>query len=78
MGYCAAMKNTQPIPFPMSGESKVRLIAKQMGVSYDDALSFLAAVAFWMEKGLPYELAVQKHMQTMREGCALALARARG
>jgi hypothetical protein len=58
----------------MTGESKVRMIAKHMGVSYDDALSFLKGVHFWIEKGLPFELAVQKHMQTMRDGCALALA----
>lgn len=57
--------------FPLSNESKVRLIATQMGVSYDDALSFLSGIAFWMERGHPFELAVQRHMQTLREGAAL-------
>jgi hypothetical protein len=62
-----------PLSFPLSGEAKVRHLAKRMGVSYEDALAFLSAVAFWMERGLPFELAVQKHMQTMREGCAVAV-----
>lgn len=57
--------------FPMSNEAKVGLIAKQMGVSRDDALSFLSSIAFWMERGHPFELAVQRHMQTMRDGAAL-------
>jgi hypothetical protein len=67
------MSTAATIAFPMSPESKVRIIAKDMGVSYEDSLSFLGCVAFWMEKGLPFELAVQRHMQTMRDGCALAL-----
>jgi hypothetical protein len=66
--------STNTIPFPTTGEAKVRMIAKQMGVSYNDALTFCEAVAFWMGKGLPFELAVQKHTQTMRDGCALMLA----
>jgi len=57
--------------FQLSNESKVRLIAKQMGVSYDDALCFLSCVAAWMERGLPFEFAVQRHMQTMRDGAGL-------
>jgi len=61
-------------PFPLTAE-KVRLVAKQMGVSYGDALGFLSGVAFWMEKGAPFELAVQRHAQTMLDGCALALAK---
>lgn len=68
--------NTNNIPFPLTAESKVRVIAKQMGVSYSDALSFLAHVAHWMDKGMTFELAVQMHMKTMREGSALALAEA--
>jgi hypothetical protein len=66
-------KTANVIAFPMTAEDKVRHLAKQMGVSYGDALAFLQAVAFWMDKGLPFELAVQRHMQTMRDGCALAL-----
>jgi hypothetical protein len=67
------MTTAANIPFPMTHEAKVRLLAQDMGVSYGDALSFLQGVAFWMEKGLPFELAVQRHAQTMREGCQLAL-----
>lgn len=46
--------------------AKVRMIAHQMGVTYDDALRFLSGVAFWMDRGIPFELAAQKHMQTTR------------
>ena len=66
------MTSHDPIRFPITGETKVRLLAAQMGVSYDDALQFLAAVSGWMDAGLPFELAVQRHMQAMRDGCALA------
>ena len=52
-------------------EAKSRMMAHQLGVSYEDAISFLGAVAFWMQQGLPFELAVQRHMQLMQQGCAL-------
>lgn len=69
---------TTPIPFPVSPETKVRQLAAQMGVTYADALAFLQGVAFWIDRGHPFELAVQRHAQTMRDGCALAIAKAGG
>lgn len=57
----------------MTGEAKVRLMAKQMGVSYEDALQFCQCIAFWMDKGATMEEAIVQHMKTMREGCAIAL-----
>jgi hypothetical protein len=55
----------------------VQTIADQVGVSYADALGFLAGVQVWVGKGMTFEAAVAKHMQVMREGCALALERPR-
>lgn len=69
------MKTTAaPIQFPMTGEAMVRHLAKRLGVSYEDALSFMKHVAFWMDKGHSFEAAIARHMQTMRDGCALRLA----
>lgn len=64
-------KNPPALVFPVSPEAKVRLLAEKLGVSYDDALSFLSGVAFWMDRGLPFALAVQRHAQTMRDGARL-------
>lgn len=70
------MSQTANIIAPIAlNEVKLGALADQMGVSRDDARSFLSAVGFWMAKGLSFDQAVEKHMQIMREGCALMLAR---
>jgi hypothetical protein len=67
------MTTAAPIAFPVSHEAKTRLLAARVGVSHGDMLAFLDGVRFWMDRGLCFELAVQRHAQTMREGCALAM-----
>ena len=64
--------NTPPSPaFPLMTSAQVASIAKQMGVSYDDAVHFLLCIALWMDRGHSFNSAVGMHMRAMRDGCEL-------
>jgi hypothetical protein len=58
-----------------TAQEKIEALAKSLGVSFADAESFLACIAFWMNKGLSMQDAIKAHAKTMQEGCAIALGK---
>jgi shikimate kinase len=58
-----------------TAQEKIEALAKSLGVSFAEAETFLACIAFWMSKGLSMQGAVKMHAKTMREGCAIALGK---
>jgi len=56
--------------------AKIEAIASQMGMSANDALAFIAGVQVWADKGMDIKSAINKHMEVMRDGCALMLGKA--
>jgi hypothetical protein len=58
-----------------TAQEKTEALAKSLGVSSADADTFLACIAFWMNKGLSMQDAIKMHLKTMQEGCAIALGK---
>jgi hypothetical protein len=58
-----------------TAQEKIEALAKRLGVSFADAESFLACIAFWMNKGLSMQDAIKAHAKTMQEGCTIALGK---
>jgi hypothetical protein len=58
-----------------TAQEKIEALAKSLGVSFADTESFLACIAFWMNKGLSMQDAIKAHLKTMQEGCAIALGK---
>jgi hypothetical protein len=58
-----------------TAQEKIEALAKSLGVSFADIESFIDCVAFWMSKGLSMQGAIKMHLETMQEGCAIALGK---
>ena len=58
-----------------TAQEKIESLAKSLGVSSAEVETFVACIAFWMSKGMSMQGAVKMHLETMQDGCAIALGK---